>query len=83
MKEKNLSLEFRLKDIGERIFYFLLLERKEKFFTTLYYIKRFLILASAITGCISLCSFASLLGVPIAITRSAIRLQICEIAAGI
>ena len=47
------------------------------------YIKHFLILASTITGCISISAFASLLGIPIGITSSAIALKICAIAAGI
>ena len=42
-----------------------------------------LILTSAITGCTSISAFASLLGIPIVITSSAIGLKICEIVAGI
>ena len=51
--------------------------------TTLNYIEHFLILVSTITGCISSSSFASLLGIPIGITSSAIGLKICAITAGI
>ena len=51
--------------------------------TTLNYIEHFLILVSTITGCISFSSFASLLGIPIGITSSAIGLKICAITAGI
>ena len=40
--------------------------------TTINYIENFLILASTITGCISILAFASLLGIPIGITSSAI-----------
>ena len=47
--------------------------------TTLNYIEHFLILASIITGCISLSSFASLVGIPIGITSSAIGFKICAI----
>ena len=50
---------------------------------TLNYIEHFLILVSTITGCISFSSFASLLGIPIGITSSAIGLKICAITAGI
>ena len=50
--------------------------------TTLNYIEHFLILAS-ITGCIWLSVFASLLGIPIGITSSAIGLKVCVIAARI
>ena len=45
--------------------------------TTLKDIKYFLILASSITGCILISVIASLLGIPIGITNSAIGLQIC------
>ena len=47
------------------------------------YIEHFLILASTITGCISISAFASLLCIPIGITSSAIGLKICAIPAGI
>ena len=51
--------------------------------TTLNYNERFVILASAVTGSISISAFASLLGIPIGITSSAIGLKICAITAGI
>ena len=38
-----------------------------------------LILASIITGYISISAFASLLGIPVVITSSAIRLNICVV----
>ena len=41
--------------------------------TTLNYIDYVLILASTITGCISILAIAFLLGIPIEITSSAIR----------
>ena len=44
--------------------------------------QHFLVLASTITGCISISDFASLLGIPIGITSSAIGLKICAMAAG-
>ena len=80
MKEKNISQEFRLKNIDETRNSFLeeiekneLMSRKHKnVCTTLNYIEHFLILASAITGCISISAFVSLLGIPIEITISAI-----------
>ena len=70
MKEKNISQEFRLKNIDETRNYLLeeeikqneLVSRKhEKVCTTLNYIEHILILASTITDCISISSFASLL----------------------
>ena len=88
---KNISQEFRLKNIDKTKYYFLedikqneLMSRKyKKLCTTLNYIEHFLILASTITGCISISAFASLLGIPIGITSSAIGLKICAITAGI
>ena len=56
------------------------MSRKNKVFATLNYIKHFLILASTITGCISISVFASLLGIPIGITSSAAELEIYVIA---
>ena len=50
---------------------------------TLNYIENFLILASTITGCISISSFSSLIRIPIGITSSAIGLKICAITARI
>ena len=47
------------------------------------YIEHLLIFATTITGCISISAFASLLGIPIGITSSAIGLNICPITAGI
>ena len=41
------------------------------------------ILASAVTGCISICVFASLLGIPIGIISSAVWLKICTVTAEI
>ena len=65
MIEENISQEFRLKNIDERRNYFLeeieeneLMSRKhKKVSTTLNYIEHFLILASTITGCISISAF--------------------------
>ena len=51
--------------------------------TTLIYIEHFLILASTITGCISISDFASLVGIPIGIMISAIGLKICATTAAI
>ena len=76
MKHKNYFLE----EIDQNEF----VSRKHKIVcTTLNYIDDFLILASTITGCISISPFASLLGIPIGITISAIGLKISAIAAGI
>ena len=90
MKEKNVSQGFRLKNIDETRNYFFeeieknnLMSRKhKKVCTTLNYIEHFLILVSAVTGCISIFVFASLFGIPIGITSSEIGLKSCVIAAG-
>ena len=47
------------------------------------HIEHILILASVVTGCISISIFASLLGIPIGTASSAIRLKISVITAGI
>ena len=91
MAEENISQEFRLKNIDETRNYLieeinrneLMSKKHKKVCTTLNYIEHFLILGSTITGCVSISAFASLVGIPIGITSSAIVLKICEITAGI
>ena len=46
------------------------------------FFKRLLILASAVTGSVSISAFASLVCVPVDITSSAVGLKICATAAG-
>ena len=58
-------------------------KKHKKVRTTLNYIEHFLILASIVTGCISISAFTSLIGIPIGITSSAIGLKICAITTGI
>ena len=50
--------------------------------TTLNYMEHFLILASTVTACISISVFASIHGISIGITSSAVRLINCAITAG-
>ena len=84
-----MSREFRLKTIDKTRNYFFeeieqneLMSRKyKKVCKTVNNIERFFILDSAITGRISISTFASLLGNPIRITSSARRLKICAIVA--
>ena len=72
--------ECRLKNIDLTRSYFLeeikqneLISKKPtKVWKTLNYFENFIILASTITGCISVSSFASLIGISIGITSSAI-----------
>ena len=58
-------------------------KKHRKACTTPNYIEHFLILASTITGCVSISAFASLVCIPIGITSSAIDLKNCAITAGI
>ena len=91
MFEENISQEFRLKNIDETRNYFLeeikqnelMSKRHKKVCTNLNYIEHFLIVASKITGCISISAFCSLIGIPLGITSFAIGLKICAITAGI
>ena len=53
-------------------------KKYKKVCTTLNYIEHFLILASTITGCISITAFASLIGIPIGITSSVIGLKLVQ-----
>ena len=90
MAEENISLEFRLKNIDETKNYLieeinrneLMSKKRKKVYTTLSYIEHFIILASTITGYVSISPFASLVGILIGITSSAIGLKICAITAG-
>ena len=47
------------------------------------YVEHLLILASTITGCVSVSVFASSVDTPIAITNSAVEINICAITAEI
>ena len=87
MSEENISQEFRLKNIDEIWNYLIeeidqneLMSKKHK----KVYIESFelywaLILISTISGCVSISAFASLVGIPIGITISAVGLKICVI----
>ena len=91
MCEENIIQEFRLKNLEEARNYLfkeinkneLMRKKHKKVWTTLIYIQHFLMLVSAVTGCISISAFASLVDIPIRITSSAIGLKICELTAGI
>ena len=91
MAEENISQEFRLKNIDETRNYLieeiyrneLMSKKNGKICTALNYNEHFLILASTISGYISISVFASLIVIPIGITNFAIGLKICTITAGI
>ena len=80
MVEENISQELRLKNLDETRNYFLeeinqnksISKKHKKVCTALNYIEQFDLLASAITGCISISACTSLTGIPIGITSSAI-----------
>ena len=89
--EENIIQEFRMKNTEETRNYYikeidqneLMSKKLKKVCTTLNYIRHFLILASAVTGCILISAFASLFGIPIGITSSAIELKTRAITAEI
>ena len=54
-------------------------KKHKKACTILNYIEHFLILASTISGCVSISSFASLIGIPMGITSLEIRLKMFAI----
>ena len=91
MSEENISQKCRLGNIDERRRCFieelnqneLMSKKHKKFFEILNYIEHLLVLVSIVTGCVSISVFLSLVGIPIVITRSAIRLKICAITAEI
>ena len=91
MAEENISQEFRLKNIDETRNYFieernrdeLMSKKHKKICKTPNYIEHFLILASTITGYVSIFPFHSLIGIHVRVTSSAIGLKICAITTGI
>ena len=90
MTEENMNQELRLKKIDEIRSYLIeetnqneLMSKKHKVCRVFNYIDHLLIVLSTITGCVSVSVFASLSGISIGITSSAIKLKICVIVAGI
>ena len=55
----------------------------EKVWRSLNYFEHFLVFVSAVSGCVSISEFVSLIGVPVGIIGSAIGLRICAITIGI
>ena len=91
MTEENISQEFWLKNKDETRNYLieeinrneLISKNHKNVCTTLNYSEHFLLLAPTVTGCISISTFASLVGISIGTTSSTIGLKICVITAGI
>ena len=81
--EENISQEIRLKNIDETKNYLieeinrneLMSKKHKKVCTNLNYIEQFMILGSTITRRVSIFASAFLVGIPIGITSSAIRLK--------
>ena len=86
MAQGNTSKKCSLKIIEKISNYFikkidqneLISTKIKKVCTTLNYIEHFLVLASSVTGCSSISSFASLLVIPIGITSFAKGLKILQ-----
>ena len=84
------SLEFRLRKIDETRQYLLdeiknndLMSEKYQTCKYLNCVEHFLILASTVTGCVSISAFASLVCFPVGIISSAVVIKICAITAEI
>ena len=68
MTEEKISQEFRLKNIDEIKNYFIIEIKRNKMVSkknkkVLNYIEQLLILISTVTGCVSISTFASLIGI--------------------
>ena len=85
------SMGFRLKKIDETRNYLLdeikhnalMSEKYKKTYKYLNYVENLIIIASKVTGCVSISAFALLVCVFVSITSSAVRINICAIIAGI
>ena len=71
----NLSDEIKHNDLMSEKY-----KRTCKYFN---YVENLLILTSAVTGCVSISVFASLVDAPVGITSSAVGIKICAITTGI
>ena len=83
MPEESINQEFRLTKIDEINHNKLISKKHKKVCRVLNSIDHSLIVIYTITGCVSTCAFASLVGIPIEITSSSNELRICAITAGI
>ena len=77
MAKENISQEFRPKNIDEVFIEEinennLMIKKHRKPCMSLNYIEHLLILASVVTGCVSISAFASLNGIPIGIASCAV-----------
>ena len=89
--EENINQEFRLKDIDETRtdlieeinWNDLMSKEHKKVYTTLNYIEESFAEISAVTGCVFISAFASLLGICIGSASSAVGLKTCVPISGI
>ena len=58
-------------------------EKHKKVCRDLNYFENFLVFASAVSGCVSVSAFASLVGVSVGISSSTVEIKICAITAEI
>ena len=54
-------------------------KKHKKVCTTLNYIEHLLVLAFVVTGCVSISTFTSIVGIPIGITSSAVVIKLCAV----
>ena len=80
MKNIDETRNYLIKEINQNE---LMSKKHKKVCKNLIYTEHFLILGSATTGCVSMSTFALLVGISIGITSSAIGLKICTIIAAI
>ena len=87
MPEENINQEFRLNKIDKIRNYLiekinqneLMIKKRKKVCRVLNYIDYLLVVTSTTTGCVCISTFASFVGIPIAITSSVIVLKLCVI----
>ena len=80
------NLDFRLKKIDETGIFFLeeikdneLIRKKhKKVCKVINYFQNFIIIISGVNGCVSISAFASLVGIPIGITSSAVGIKFVQ-----
>ena len=60
-----------------------MIEKYKKTRKYLHYVEQLVILASAVTSCVSISAFALLACVPVGVTSSAVGIKICAITKGI
>ena len=71
MKKIDVTKNYFIEEINQIDF---LGKKHKKFCTALNYIEHLLILASVVTGCVSISGFASLVGIPIGIASYIVEL---------